>query len=185
MEFLLAGIISLIIGSCASTPDGYTVGKTWTPVVERTDSTPVKFYSRKNPYGEFSNFALFPIKVDGKMWGTTEHYYQAHKYDQTKLQEYVRQAQSPEEAAKRGRNKKLPKRSNWKQVKDEVMYKALVAKYTQHKNLKELLLSTGNAPIIEHTKRDKYWGDAGDGSGLNKLGKMLMDIRTKIRSGNL
>ena len=184
MEFIIAGVISLIIGSCA-TPGDHPVGKLWTPIIQKTDTTPVKFYSRKNYYGEFSNFALFPIEVDGKLWGTSEHYYQAHKYDQTKLQEYVRQAGSPEEAAKRGRKKDLPKRTNWKQVKDQIMYKALVAKYTQHKNLKELLLSTGTAPIIEHTERDKYWGDAGDGSGLNKLGKMLVDIRGKIRGGQL
>ncbi|MBK24831.1 MAG: Swarming motility protein YbiA [Halobacteriovorax sp.] len=184
MEFLIAGVISLIIGSCASTGD-VPVGKTWTPIVQNKDNSPVKFYSRKNPYGEFSNFALFPIKVDGKLWGTSEHYYQAHKYDKKELQEYVRQAGSPEEAAKRGRDKNYPKRGNWKEVKDQIMYKALVAKYTQHQNLKELLLSTGNAPIIEHTKRDKYWGDAGDGSGLNKLGIMLVDIREKIKAGKL
>lgn len=184
MEFLFAGIISLIIASCSS-PGDQPVGKIWTPIIEKTDSSPVKFYSRKNSYGEFSNFALFPIKVDNKIWGTSEHYYQAHKYDQSNLQEYVRQAKTPEEAAKRGRKKELPKRTNWKQIKDQIMYKALVAKYTQHQSLKELLLSTGKAPIIEHTKRDKYWGDAGDGSGKNKLGKMLVDIRSKIQSGKL
>lgn len=184
MEFIIAGIISLVISACSS-PGGQTIGELWTPVVQKTDTTPVKFYSRKSPYGEFSNFALFPIKVDNKIWGTSEHYYQAHKYDQSKFQEYVRQATTPEEAAVRGRNKEIPKRNNWKQVKDQIMYKALVAKYTQHKPLKELLLSTGEAPIIEHTKRDKYWGDAGNGTGQNKLGKMLVDIRSKIRSGKL
>lgn len=174
----------LLLSSC-STPSKPAVYKTWTPIIKTKSSSPINFYSRKNPYGEFSNFALFPITVDNKLWGTSEHYYQAHKYDQEKLQEYVRAAKSPEEAAKRGRQKDLPKRSNWKQVKDGIMYKALVAKFTQHENLKELLLSTGNSPLVEHTVRDKYWGDAGDGSGLNKLGKMLSDIREKISKGLL
>ncbi len=178
-------LLFLFLLSSCSTPSGPAKHKTWTPIVQREDSAPLNFYSRKNLYGEFSNFALFPIIVDNKLWGTSEHYYQAHKYDQEKLQEYVRAATSPEEAAKRGRQKSLPKRANWKEVKDAIMYKALVAKFTQHENLKELLLSTGKSPLIEHTPRDKYWGDAGDGSGLNKLGKMLSEIRLKLSKGLL
>ena len=182
MKFLILFFVFLI--SCASSPPAQEY-KTWTPIVLRKSTSPLNFYSRKNAYGEFSNFALFPITVDNKAWGTSEHYYQAHKYDQEKLQEYVRAAKSPEEAAKRGRQKDLPKRKNWKSVKDQIMYKALVAKFTQHENLKRLLLSTGSAPLVEHTKRDKYWGDAGDGSGLNKLGIMLTEIREKLRKGHL
>lgn len=184
MKHTLNIIILIFLCSC-STSSSTKSFKTWTPIKLREGNTPLKFYSRKNPYGEFSNFSLAPIIVDNKLWGTSEHYYQAHKYDILEHQEYVRSAKSPEEAAKRGRQKDLPKRKNWKQVKDQIMYKALVAKYTQHKSLKRLLLSTGSAPIIEHTARDKYWGDAGDGSGLNKLGKMLVDIREKIKAGHL
>ena len=54
------------------------------------------------------------------------------------------------------------------------MHKALVAKFTQHEDLKEQLLATGNSFLVEHTKRDKYWGDGGDGGngtiGRNMLG---------------
>jgi ribA/ribD-fused uncharacterized protein len=184
MKLLILPLLLIILLSCA-TKSGRNASKTWTPLIERGGMTAIKFYSRKNHFGEFSNFALFPILVDKKLWGTSEHYYQAHKYDNEEHREYVRKANSPEEAAKRGRQKDLPKRKNWKQVKDQIMYKALAAKFTQHKNLKALLLSTGSAPIIEHTKRDIYWGDAGDGSGLNKLGKMLVDIRQKIKKGDL
>lgn len=57
------------------------------------------------------------------------------------------------------------------------MYKALMAKFTQHEDLKKQLLATGNSILIEHVKGDKYWGDGGDeGTGLkgkNMLGKLL------------
>ncbi|MEO5928954.1 MAG: NADAR domain-containing protein, partial [Candidatus Kapaibacterium sp.] len=43
------------------------------------------------------------------------------------------------------------------------------------------LLDTGNAEIIEHTKRDTYWGDGGDGSGRNMLGLILMRVRDELR----
>jgi ribA/ribD-fused uncharacterized protein len=38
------------------------------------------FYSTKDAYGEFSNFAAFPIEIDGRTWPTSEHYFQAQKF---------------------------------------------------------------------------------------------------------
>ena len=65
------------------------------------------------------------------------------------------------------------------------MYKALVAKFTQHEDLKEQLIATGNSFLVEHTKRDKYWGDGGDGGnetkGRNMLGKLLVRVRNELR----
>jgi len=48
--------------------------------------------------------------------------------------------------------------------------------------LRSLLLETGNATIVEHTENDSYRGDGGDGTGLNMLGIMLMEIRVKLRA---
>ena len=60
------------------------------------------------------------------------------------------------------------------------MREALWAKFSQHADLKALLLSTGNAELIEHTRNDRYWGDAGDGTGKNRLGELLMEVRAKL-----
>lgn len=138
------------------------------------------FYSVKSDFGEFSNFALFPILVDNVLWPTSEHYYQAHKYDDVELQEWVRAADTPYEAAKRGRDPKFAKRADWKEIKDSVMEVAVVAKFTQYETLKELLLLTNKSEIFEHTKNDCYWGDCLDRSGQNKLGKLLMRIRNNF-----
>lgn len=155
-----------------------------TPLLEKP-AKKVDFYSRRAAFGEFSNFALFPIEIDGVNWPTSEHYYQAHKYNDPKLREWVRQADRPYEAAKRGRDKTKPKRKDWSQTKDAIMEKALVAKFRQYPKLQELLLSTGEATIYEHTKNDCYWGDCGDRTGKNKLGKMLMEIRKRLKNGDL
>ncbi len=61
------------------------------------------------------------------------------------------------------------------------MYDACLAKFSQHSDLKQLLLDTGDAIIIEHTKNDNYWGDGGDGTGRNQLGKTLMRVRDTLR----
>ena len=142
----------------------------------------IKFYSVTDEYGEFSNFARHPIKLSGKVWPTTEHYFQAMKFESKSDQEEIRKAKSPMEAAKKGRDRKRKLKRNWESIKDNIMREALVAKFTQHDELKSLLLSTGEAKIIEHTENDSYWGDGGDGSGKNMLGRLLMEVREKLKT---
>ncbi len=67
-------------------------------------------------------------------------------------------------------------------MKDNIMREAVMAKFSQHEDLKSLLLSTGDAHIIEHTENDAYWGDGGDGSGKNMLGKILVETRERLKA---
>jgi ribA/ribD-fused uncharacterized protein len=62
------------------------------------------------------------------------------------------------------------------------MRKAVLAKFEQHPDLAALLVATGDARIVEHTDADSFWGDGGDGSGQNMLGRILMDVRARLRS---
>ncbi|MCB9642142.1 MAG: NADAR family protein [Myxococcales bacterium] len=142
----------------------------------------IKFYRRGDDFGEFSNFSYHRVYLKGKYWPTTEHYFQAQKFAGTEHEEAVRMQKGPGFAAQMGRNRKLPLRKDWESIKDNVMRDAVYAKFTQHKDLKELLLSTGEAVLIEHTTNDSYWGDGGDGSGKNMLGRILMEIRKRIRN---
>jgi ribA/ribD-fused uncharacterized protein len=81
-----------------------------------------------------------------------------------------------------GRSRKLPLRRDWEAVKDQVMLEALRAKFTQHEDLRAILLGTGEARLVEHTANDSYWGDGGDGSGKNRLGQLLMGLREELRA---
>ncbi|WP_442266372.1 NADAR family protein [Tenacibaculum sp. ZS6-P6] len=141
----------------------------------------IKFYSVNDKWGEFSNFALYPIKLDGKIWPTSEHYFQAQKFESITYKETIRKSSSPMKAAELGRSRRIKIKKNWDKVKDNVMYKAVYAKFTQHEYLKEILLQTLDFEIIEHTENDLYWGDGKNGKGFNKLGKILMRVRDKIR----
>jgi N-glycosidase YbiA len=60
------------------------------------------------------------------------------------------------------------------------MLGALRAKFTQHLNLRARLLATGDARLVEHTTRDTYWADGGDGTGRNRLGDLLMRMRAEL-----
>ncbi len=141
----------------------------------------IKFYSVNQTYGEFSNFAPYPIKLKGKMWATSEHYFQAQKFVGTPHEAKIRKAASPMKAAELGRTRKVRIRQNWDHIRDNVMYEALQAKFSQHPELKQLLLETGDKILIEHTENDDYWGDGGNGKGKNKLGKLLMKLREALK----
>jgi ribA/ribD-fused uncharacterized protein len=145
-------------------------------------SQPIQFYHPNKPYGFFSNFAPYPIFLKEKRWPTSEHYFQAQKFVNTPHEEAIRQAKTAREAAEMGRDRRRPLRPDWEVVKEEVMREAVYAKFTQHPDLTEKLLATENSPLIEHTANDRYWGNGGDGTGLNRLGQLLMAIREQIGS---
>lgn len=142
----------------------------------------IHFYRVNEPYGEFSNFAPFPFLLNGRTWPTSEHYFQAQKFIGTEYEETICAAQSPMIAARLGRSRAHPLRPDWEGVKDDIMREALQAKFNQHPKLKSLLLATGDTELVEHTKNDAYWADGGDGTGKNRLGQLLMELRTKFRN---
>ncbi|GHF53214.1 hypothetical protein HNQ07_003268 [Deinococcus metalli] len=142
---------------------------------------PILFYATDKPYGEFSNFSRHPVVLDGIEWPTSEHYFQAQKFAGTPHAEELRAQPTPMLAAQMGRRRDLPLRPDWNAVKDDVMRAALHAKFTQHPELRALLLGTGDAVLIEHTRNDTYWADGGNGSGRNRLGELLMELRGQLR----
>ncbi len=137
----------------------------------------IKFYNTDKPYGCFSNFYASTFELDGHIWKTSEHYFQAMKFEGTEHYDLINQAKTPMVAAKMGRDRTRPLRKDWEEVKDHIMYKALKAKFDNDEELRKILLSTGDAILIEHTRNDSYWADGGDGTGKNMLGILLMKLR--------
>jgi len=142
----------------------------------------IKFYKVNEQYGFFSNFSSYPIFINGEVWKTVEHYFQASKFDSIEIRNKIKSLDSPIKAAIEGRDTKKSIREDWEMVKDEIMLNALYAKFLQHPDLKRELLNTRDRLIIEDTTNDKYWGNGGNGSGKNKLGKLLMEVRRKVNS---
>jgi hypothetical protein len=60
------------------------------------------------------------------------------------------------------------------------MLEALRSKFTQHPDLAFKLNSSGERLLVEVTTNDEYWGDPGDGSGQNRLGQLLMQVREEL-----
>lgn len=142
----------------------------------------IEFYSTKHEYGEFSNFAAFGFHMDGHWYRTSEHYFQAMKFEDPDYQERIRETKSPMIAARLGRSRNIKIRSDWEEVKIDVMRTAVRAKIMEHNELQKLLLGTGDEPIVEAAGRDYFWGIGKDGSGKNWLGKILMEVRSELQA---
>ena len=145
----------------------------------------IYFYvEREKPYGCFSNFSAHGFMLDELYWATSEHYFQAQKFIDTPYLEKVRQTKTPKDAANMGRDRSLLLRSDWQQVKDDVMRKAVLQKFRTHADIREILLATVNEVLVENSPIDYYWGCGKDGSGKNKLGQILMEVRETLRNEN-
>lgn len=144
---------------------------------------PIEFYSKIPEYREFSNLFPSPFELDGKTWQSVEHYFQAMKFaSNPEYQEQIRLSKTPTTAKQLGSSKEKPIRADWDSYREEVMKKALRAKFTQNEALKKLLLETGDRPLVEANPTDSYWGYGRTKQGKNRMGILLMELRSAIRA---
>ena len=130
-------------------------------------------------YSFLSNFCQSKIEDGDFVFDTVEHAYQAAKAITEEDFNFVRNSKTPAEAKNRGRL--IECRSDWDEVKDEVMLYYVRLKFQQNLDLKQKLLDTGYKKLIEgNTWGDSYWG-VFKGKGKNQLGLTLMKVREKLR----
>ena len=138
----------------------------------------IKFYAKDDPYGWMSNFYRAEIFIRGEWYATSEHYYQSSKAVYPDDREWIRAAPTPHKAFKATRALKPEEIwPYWDEVKLDIMREAIWAKFTQHPNLRKMLMETGEAILIENSPVDSFWGCGKDGKGENWLGKLLMELR--------
>lgn len=145
----------------------------------------IKFYSKIPENREFSNFHPVNLLIDGLVYPSVEHYFQAMKFpDHPEYQEKIRRARKASQAKSLGKTEEYAMRPDWTTFRDTVMMKALREKFSdRHPELKEKLLATGSALLQEASPKDNYWGIGSKGVGQNKLGLMLMALRDELRGG--
>lgn len=150
-----------------------------------TNSTPkeIRFYSNYHSNYEFTNFAHFPIKIDKIEYQTNEHYFQAMKFFNTDKDHFwtIVKAPSPKIAKELGNSRIHRLEQNWDSKRNDVMRKALEAKFSQYPKLTDILLATEDAILIEDNPWDYYWGNGGNKTGKNMLGILLMELRENIK----
>jgi len=130
-------------------------------------------------YKGFSNFTTAPFMIGGEDWQTVEHYYQAMKTMDPKIQEAIRLAPRPGKAKQMGRNVEI--RPDWEDVKRNIMLEAVSAKFEQNADLLDILLSTGDRRIHEN-RPDPVWGGGPNyPNGTDWLGEFLEIVRSIFR----
>lgn len=144
---------------------------------------PIYFYTKTGPFFELSNFAPFGFETEGAYWPTVEHYFQAQKFLHNAYRERIRKALTPRDARGLGQSREIPIRPDWDEVREDVMFHALRMKF-KRPELRGLLISTGSRPLIEASPFDYFWGTGQDGSGLNRLGCLLQQLRAELQSDN-
>lgn len=125
-----------------------------------------------------SNFERSPQVVDGIIYPTNEHYYQAQRSNLIEFHDWIKDAPNPFAAMKAGRALRPHEVIfDWDTKKFEVMLKGLRAKYSQNLVLRKKLLDTGDMSIHENSPTDMVWGI----KGKDMLGKLLMQVRKELR----
>lgn len=134
-----------------------------------------------NFHGEYnwlSNFFIVDVRLDGKLYPSVEHAYQAAKTIDPEERRGIRESNLPSRAKSLG--KKVTLRNDWEGVKLQVMEDLLRQKF-RDPWLRTRLLETGEAELIEGNDwGDTYWGVC-KGQGKNHLGRLLMKIREELK----
>ena len=127
-------------------------------------------------YSFLSNFYEAFIAYEGIRWKTSEHAYQAMKSLDHEERLWVASLDTPGQAKRAGRHILL--RSDWEEVKEEIMLNILKAKFDQNADIRQKLIETYPLRLIEGNNwGDTFWGVDDHKGGLNKLGEQLMHLR--------
>jgi len=142
-----------------------------------------------------SNFSAFSLRWAGDIFPTSEHVYHWEKfrpavYETFELQALavrneIKAALSAHEAFKIAERNKILRRSNWDDIKVNMMRNILIKKVEQHEYVRRKLLATGDRELIEDSWRDDFWGWGPNRDGKNMLGKLWMEIRAELRAAPL
>lgn len=135
--------------------------------------------------GEFyflSNFYESDVTYGGITYRNNEAAFQAQKTTNKFIRMKFHQL-NPSDAKKLGRQVQL--REDWEQIKDQVMYEICKAKFEQNPDLREKLLATGDEILVEgNTWGDRIWGTV-HGVGENRLGRILMRVRSELCTSSM
>ncbi len=140
----------------------------------------ILFY--EGPHYYLSNFSSFAIIIEGEIWMTVEHAYQASKFpaERSEIRTRIQRALSAHDAKQIAKAHKGEACPDWDKRKLSVMEALLRTKLEQHSYVRRKLLETGNAKLVEDSPKDSFWGRGPDWGGLNHLGRLWERIRAEV-----
>lgn len=140
------------------------------------------YLSRFDEDNLLSSFSCHGFHLDEADWPTVEHYYQGMKFTDAAQRAAIRDTPSAAEARQLAEQHTQAVRKDWKKIRQTIMTRGVYIKCLTHRPVADALLTTGEQKIVENSQYDYYWGCGRDGRGHNTYGKILMDIRDKLRA---
>jgi ribA/ribD-fused uncharacterized protein len=149
--------------------------------VKKMEDKEIRFWMKGPEEFQFlSNFYPSPFSKDFIRWETVEHYFQAHKCLKEEDFNKVWRAKYANDAKRLGHSVEV--KSNWNDIKDQIMWDAIRLKFKHNEDLREMLLATDGYELVHYAPwGDDYWGVDKDGKGQNKQGKILMIVRKELK----
>lgn len=164
------------------------MGKVAIRTYERDNS--VVFLKTQEAFGGLSNMAGgFPLIINDVRILTSEALYQACRFPQSpEIQKLIISQSSPMTAKMRSKPYRAETREDWLRIRVRLMRWCLTCKLVQNwTKFSSLLHETGELPIVEQSRSDMFWGAVPEGDkklvGANVLGRLLMELRETIKSG--
>lgn len=149
------------------------------------------FRKTKENFGGLSNMcAGYPLVINGHIIRTSEAIYQACRFpDFPDIQRLIINEKSPMTAKMKSKPYRQHTRKDWDKVRVKIMRWCLQVKLAQNFiKFGQLLEETHKWPIVEDSRKDKFWGAVRDKNnkqiltGINALGRLLMELRQTYRS---
>ena len=138
----------------------------------------IQFFSEHDEHFELSNLSPHGFSDEGVEWPSVEQYMLGHRFTNA-FREQIRTARSPKKAKLIADAHLGSVRPDWKEVQDELMLRALRLKFSSPE-LQKVLIETEDRPLIYMSPFDKYWGAGRDGSGQNRVGELLSQVREEL-----
>ncbi|MFN5978109.1 MAG: NADAR family protein [Pseudanabaena sp.] len=152
----------------------------------------ITFRKTAEKFGGLSNMAGgYLLNVNGVKILTSEALYQACRFPHLpEVQRLIIAERSPMTAKMKSKPYRDNSRVDWDIVRTKVMRWCLQVKLVQNwEKFSELLLETGDLPIVEDSRKDDFWGAKPEDeeilTGANVLGRLLMQVREQIKTGEI
>lgn len=154
------------------------------------------FHNPDEPYGFLSNWHLSRFEINGVAYSSLEQYMMHSKallFGDSKTASEIMATDDPAEVKALGRAVSPFDSTVWAGRAQIIVYRGLLAKFGQDKELARKLVDTGNAMLVECAYGDRIWAcgrsmddparhDIALWRGKNLLGFALMEVRSRLRA---
>lgn len=140
------------------------------------------FFSRHDVDEILGSASHHPFVLEEQEWPTAEHYYQASLFDNPSIKARILELKTANEVMAFTKWKFFQKKKGWKKFRQVLMTRAIYTQCKTYPEMTERLLATGDKKLVENSTYDYYWGCGRDRRAENTYGKVLMNVRDKLRT---